>query len=111
MLDAALIYKLAIWSVPIVLAITLHEAGHAWAAYKLGDNTSKELGRVTLNPIPHIDIIGTIVLPLVMYLTSPILFGWAKPVPVNARNFKQPRKDMAIVALAGPFANFAMVLG
>lgn len=109
-MDVNLVYNFAVWVVPILMAITLHEAGHAWAASKCGDQTSRMLGRVTLNPVPHIDPIGTILLPLVLFLTTPIIFGWAKPVPVISRNLKKPKRDMALIALAGPGANFLMVL-
>ena len=95
---------------PLVFAITVHEAAHGWVASKLGDPTAKQLGRLTLNPIPHIDPVGTIILPIAMLLLSGFIFGWAKPVPVNIRNFHEPRKDMALVALAGPASNLMMAL-
>jgi len=95
---------------PLVFAITVHEAAHGWVASKLGDPTAKQLGRLTLNPIPHIDPVGTIILPIAMLLLSGFIFGWAKPVPVNIRNFQEPRKDMALVALAGPASNLMMAL-
>ncbi len=96
----------AIWAIPLLLAITLHEAAHAYAANELGDPTAKELGRLSLNPIRHIDPFGTIVLPLLL-LISPlgIVFGYAKPVPVNPRRLRNPRGGMALVALAGPASN------
>ena len=95
---------------PLVFAITVHEAAHGWVASKLDDPTAKQLGRLTLNPIPHIDPVGTIILPIAMLLLSGFIFGWAKPVPVNIRNFQEPRKDMALVALAGPASNLMMAL-
>ena len=104
------IQQLAVAIVPIMLAITVHEAAHGLVADKLGDHTARAQGRVTLNPFKHIDPIGTIILPLAMYLLSGFMFGWAKPVPVNWRNLKQPRRDTAIVAAAGPAANFIMLL-
>ena len=95
-----------------MLAITLHEAAHGYVANRLGDSTAKMLGRLSLNPIKHIDPIGTIVLPVAMILMSTgFVFGWAKPVPVNTRNLKDPRKDMAAVAVAGPLSNLLMAIG
>jgi len=99
-----------IWVLPVIFAITIHEAAHGWAAEKLGDSTAKMLGRLTLNPIKHIDPIGTILVPGFLYLTGGFLFGWAKPVPVTWENLKNPRRDVALVALAGPGANFIMAL-
>jgi len=108
-MDGDIIYKVATWILPILLAITLHEYAHGWAASKLGDNTAKMLGRLTINPIKHIDPIGTLLIPALLLLVSaPFLFGYAKPIPVNAKNLKDPRKDMALVAIAGPLANLAM---
>ncbi len=95
---------------PLIFAITVHEAAHGWVAFKRGDSTAKQLGRLTLNPLPHIDPVGTIILPLAMLLLSGFIFGWAKPVPVNVRNLREPRKDMALVALAGPASNLLMAL-
>jgi len=95
---------------PLIFAITVHEAAHGWVASKLGDPTAKQLGRLTLNPLPHIDPVGTIILPIAMLVLSGFIFGWAKPVPVNTRNFREPRKDMAMVALAGPASNLMMAL-
>ncbi len=100
----------AIMILPLIFAITLHEAAHGWIASKLGDKTALQLGRVTLNPIKHIDPIGTVVVPLALLFLGGFIFGWAKPVPVNWSNLKKPRRDMAIVALAGPAANLFMVL-
>ena len=105
-----IIYTTAVWALPVLFAITLHEVAHGWVASKLGDSTAKMLGRLSLNPIKHIDPIGTIVVPLVMVLVSGFAFGWAKPVPVNMNNLNNPRKDMAIVAMAGPLANVAMAI-
>jgi Zn-dependent protease len=97
--------------VPLVFAIILHEVSHGWVAEKLGDPTARLLGRITLNPIPHIDPIGTIILPGILLLTgSPILFGWAKPVPVNFGNLRGGRRDMALVALSGPMSNFMLAI-
>lgn len=105
------IQKLAILALPVLFAITVHEAAHGWMAKRHGDKTALMLGRVTLNPIKHIDPVGTILVPLVTFLMSGFLFGWAKPVPVNWHNLKNPRRDMALVALAGPGANLLMALG
>jgi Zn-dependent protease len=105
------VQQIAIWSLPMLLAITGHEAAHAWAALRLGDKTAYRLGRVTLNPIKHIDPIGTIILPLAMVaLQVGFIFGWAKPVPIDVRQFKQARRDMALTALAGPTANLLMAI-
>lgn len=106
-----IIYTIAVWAIPVLFAITLHEVAHGWVANKLGDGTAKMLGRLTANPLKHIDLIGTIVVPLAMVvLQTGFVFGWAKPVPVNTQNLKNPRKDMAIVAIAGPLANLAMAI-
>ncbi|MCK5717658.1 MAG: site-2 protease family protein [Thiomargarita sp.] len=102
--------QVMIWVVPILFAVTVHEVAHGWVALKCGDDTAKQLGRLTLNPIKHIDLIGTIILPAILLMTSGFMFGWAKPVPVNFSRLKQPRRDMAFVALAGPFANLLMAI-
>lgn len=101
-------YTIAVWAAPILFAITLHEAAHGWVANKLGDPTAKKLGRITLNPIKHIDPVGTIAVPLFLAMVSPFVLGWAKPVPVEPRYFKSPLLDMALVAVAGPASNFFM---
>lgn len=108
MFELTLIQKIAIGILPILLAVTVHEAAHAFAANYFGDGTAKFLGRMTLNPLKHIDPIGTIVVPLVMFILTSFVFGWAKPVPINTKNFKDPRRDMALVALAGPASNILM---
>ncbi|MGB0847134.1 MAG: site-2 protease family protein [Thiolinea sp.] len=103
------IYGLAVGAIPVLFAITLHEVAHGWAANKLGDSTAKMLGRLSLNPIRHVDPIGTVAIPAFLLLMgSPFLFGWAKPVPVNFRNLRNYRRDMILVAAAGPAANFIM---
>ncbi len=105
------VQKIALIALPLLFAITLHEAAHAWMADKKGDGTARFLGRVTMNPIPHIDPVGTIILPLVMLvLGTPFLFGWAKPVPVNFGALRRPKLDMAWVAAAGPGANLILAL-
>ncbi len=96
----------SVWVVPVLLAITLHEAAHGFAAWRLGDDTAWRLGRISLNPIRHIDPMGTVVLPgMLLAVGAPFLFGWAKPIPVVFRNLRQPRRDMVLVAAAGPCAN------
>lgn len=106
-----LVQQIAIWAIPMLFAITGHEAAHAWAALQLGDRTAYQLGRVTLNPIKHIDPIGTILLPLLMVASQVgFIFGWAKPVPIDVRYFRNQRRDMALTALAGPLANFLMAI-
>jgi len=109
-LDWFVLYKISFSIIPVLLAITLHEAAHGWAAKQLGDPTAFKLGRVTANPIKHIDLIGTILVPVVLgYLSGgAILFGWAKPVPVVFENLRHPRRDMVLVAAAGPLSNLAM---
>lgn len=102
---------LAVWALPVLFAITLHEVAHGWAARALGDSTAAMLGRLSLNPLKHVDPVGTILVPLIfVLLPGNFLFGWAKPVPVSARNLAHPRRDMALVAAAGPLANLAMAL-
>lgn len=102
--------KVAIYALPILLAITVHEAAHGWVANKLGDDTATRLGRVTLNPFKHIDPVGTIIVPLILVYIGGFLFGWAKPVPVRFDRLNQPKRDMALVAAAGPGANLIMAL-
>ncbi|WP_407653268.1 site-2 protease family protein [Azospirillum isscasi] len=97
-------------AIPAILAITLHEAAHGFVAWWRGDDTAWRLGRVTLNPIRHIDPLGTVVLPALMYFTTGFVFGWAKPVPVNFGRLHHPRRDMVWVALAGPGVNFVLAL-
>jgi Zn-dependent protease len=105
------IYSASTWIVPILIAITFHEAAHAYAAWKLGDDTAHRLGRVTFNPLKHVDPFGTILLPALLFLTkAPFLFGWAKPVPVAFGRLGHPRRDMAIVAIAGPVTNVMLAL-
>jgi Zn-dependent protease len=107
-----LMQRIVVWILPVIFAITVHEVAHGWVAKRYGDNTASGLGRLTLNPIKHIDWVGTIILPGLLLLTGTgFIFGWAKPVPVDTRNFKNPRKDMAVVALAGPISNLLMALG
>ena len=111
MLDFTLLQKLAIWALPVLFAITVHEAAHGYAARALGDRTAEMLGRLSLNPLKHIDPVGTVLVPALMLWLGGFLFGWAKPVPVNTRNLPQPRRAMALVAAAGPASNGLMALG
>jgi len=106
----SIIQKLAIWALPILFAVTLHEVSHGWVARFFGDHTAERMGRLSLNPLRHIDPVGTILVPAVMLLLTGFVFGWAKPVPVVASNMRNPRKDMAIVALAGPLTNLVMAI-
>lgn len=112
----ALIVQIAIIAIPIIVAITFHEAAHGFVAWRLGDDTAYRLGRVTFNPLKHIDPVGTIILPIVIYMSSiamggpGMMFGYAKPVPVNFRRLRQPRRDMVLVAAAGPGINIALAL-
>ena len=105
-------YTISIWAIPVVLAVTLHEAAHGWVAMKLGDPTAKLLGRVTFNPFKHIDPMGTVIVPALMLLVShgQMMFGFAKPVPVDFRRLNRPRRDMVLVAAAGPGMNLALAL-
>ena len=103
------LWNLSTYIIPLFTAIILHEIAHGWVAYKLGDNTAKNLGRLTFNPIPHIDPIGSILLPSLLFISQAgIMFGWAKPVPVRFGALKDIKKDMGLVALAGPLTNFCL---
>ncbi len=105
------LYQIAIWAIPVLLAITLHEAAHAWVADKLGDDTARRLGRVSFNPIRHIDPFGTVILPALFIASgSPFMFGYAKPVPVNFGRLRRPKRDMVLVAAAGPAANLLIAV-
>lgn len=99
----------ALWALPVLIAITFHEAAHAYAAWSLGDDTAYQRGRVTLNPLKHVDPVGTILVPaLLLFMKAPFLFGWAKPVPVAFARLNQPRRDMVLVAAAGPAMNIVL---
>jgi len=106
--ELTIMQKIAVWALPVIFAITLHEVAHGWVASKLGDQTAKMLGRLTINPLKHIDPIGTILVPLALLMFGGFVFGWAKAVPVDTRNFKNPSRDMAWVAIAGPLSNLIM---
>ena len=106
-----LVQKIAVWTVPVLLAITVHEVAHGYVARLFGDRTAAMQGRLTLNPIKHVDPVGTVLVPLILLLLpGNFMFGWAKPVPVDPRNLPNPRRDMAVVALAGPMSNLLMAL-
>lgn len=109
-MDPAKIQLLAAWAIPILFAITLHEVAHGWVARYFGDDTAARLGRLSLNPLRHVDLVGTVLVPTLMWLFSGFLFGWAKPVPVVASNLRHPRRHMALVAAAGPLVNLGMAL-
>ncbi len=104
------IQTLLIWTIPVLFAITVHETAHGWIASKLGDHSARMMGRLTLNPVKHIDLVGTILVPAFLYFTSGFIFGWAKPVPVNFNALRSPKKDMLWVAIAGPVSNFIMAI-
>jgi Zn-dependent protease len=106
------IRQIAVWALPVLIAIVFHEVAHGWVAYRLGDPTAARLGRLTLNPLAHIDLFGTILIPLFLIIAnSPFLFGYAKPVPVNFYNLRNPKRDMIWVAAAGPLMNLLLALG
>ena len=108
--ELTIIKIITAYAIPIIFAITVHEAAHGYVAKYFGDMTAHYLGRISLNPIKHIDPIGTIILPAFTVMLGGILFGWAKPVPVNPSNLRNPKKDMLWVALAGPFSNLLMTI-
>jgi Zn-dependent protease len=104
------IQKIAVMALPLIFAIVLHEVAHGWVANKLGDHTARDQGRLTLNPLSHIDLFGTVLMPLLCILLNSPIFGYAKPVPINPYNFKNPRKGMALSSLAGPGINLALAV-
>jgi len=107
----SIVQNIAIFSVPFVMAVVLHEVAHGWVANRFGDSTAQRAGRITLNPLPHLDLIGTVILPLFMLISqSPILFGWARPVPINPQSFSNYRKGLFWVSLAGPAMNFILAI-
>ncbi len=111
MFELSLLQKIAIWALPVLFAITVHEVAHGWMARRFGDRTAEMMGRLTLNPVKHIDPVGTVVVPLALLaLGTGFIFGWAKPVPVAQQNLRNPRRDMAIVAAAGPLSNIAQAI-
>jgi len=110
MLELNVMQRIAVWALPVLFAITVHEVAHGWVARRLGDPTAMMMGRLTLNPIKHIDPVGTLLIPGVLLLLGGFVFGWAKPVPVTWENLRSPKRDMALVAAAGPIANLVMAL-
>ena len=110
MAEMSLIQTLVVWMPPVLLAVTLHEVAHGWVARELGDDTAEALGRLSFNPLKHVDPVGTVLVPSLLYVLAGFVFGWAKPVPVNWDKLRNPRRDMALVALAGPLANVVMLL-
>ena len=111
MQELNVIQLLVVLAPPLLLAITLHEVAHGWMALRCGDTTAKAQGRLSLNPLRHIDPVGTVLVPALLAVFGGFIFGWAKPVPVNYHRLRQPKRDMALVALAGPGANLVMALG
>lgn len=109
-MDLTVIQKIVVYALPVIFAITVHEAAHGYAAKHFGDMTAFNAGRITLNPLKHIDLFGTILLPAMTVMLGGILFGWAKPVPVDFRRLNHPKKDMLWVAAAGPASNFVMAI-
>ncbi|PPR59961.1 MAG: hypothetical protein CFH04_01872, partial [Alphaproteobacteria bacterium MarineAlpha3_Bin3] len=107
-----LAFTVSVWVLPVLIAVTFHEAAHGWVAWRLGDDTAYRLGRVTFNPLSHIDLFGTILLPALMLFASGgrMMFGFAKPVPVNFAGLGHPRRDMVLVALAGPGSNLLLAV-
>lgn len=108
--DLSLLQKIAIWALPVLFAITVHEVAHGWTARRFGDRTAEMMGRLTLNPVKHIDPVGTIIVPLALLAMGGFIFGWAKPVPVAQGNLRNPRRDMALVSAAGPLSNLIMAI-
>jgi Zn-dependent protease len=110
MSDENIVYQVAVWLIPLVIAIVFHEVAHGWVARAFGDQTAARLGRLTLNPIRHVDPVGTVILPMMLALAKAPVFGWAKPVPVVASRLRNPRLHMMLVALAGPGTNFVLAI-
>jgi Zn-dependent protease len=110
MQQLTLVQKLAVAVIPVLYAITLHEVAHGWVARRLGDRTAEMLGRLTVNPLKHVDPVGTVVVPALSLMLGGFLFGWAEPVPVSVRNLRNPRRDMILVAAAGPVSNLLMAV-
>lgn len=110
MFELSLLQKISIWAIPVLFAITLHEVAHGWVARRFGDRTAEMMGRLTLNPVKHIDPVGTVIVPLALLAMGGFIFGWAKPVPVAQQNLRNPRRDMALVAAAGPVSNLLQAM-
>jgi Zn-dependent protease len=111
MQELNVVQLLVVLAPPLLLAITLHEVAHGWVALRCGDTTAKAQGRLSLNPLRHVDPVGTVLVPALLAVFGGFIFGWAKPVPVNYHRLRQPKRDMALVALAGPMSNMLMALG
>jgi Zn-dependent protease len=109
--ELTIVQKIAVMALPLVFAIVLHEVAHGWVADKLGDHTARDMGRLTLNPISHIDLFGTVIMPVMLMVMNAPVFGYAKPVPINPYNFKDPKRGMALSSIAGPATNLLMALG
>ncbi len=109
MSELPVIHQIIIWALPVLFAVTLHEVAHGWAAKQLGDSTAADMGRLTINPLKHIDPMGTILVPLITFFFGGFIFGWAKPVPINWNQLRNTKRDIALVALAGPIANLLMI--
>lgn len=110
MLSLSIIQKIAVYAIPLIFAITFHEAAHAYVANRHGDNTAKMTGRLSLNPLHHIDLLGTVIFPLIGIILGGFIFGWAKPVPIDFSKLHNPKRDLLWVAIAGPITNLAMAL-
>ncbi|MDA8098648.1 MAG: site-2 protease family protein [Nitrospiraceae bacterium] len=108
--ELSTVQKIAVMALPMVFAIVFHEVAHGWVANRLGDHTARDMGRLTINPLPHIDIVGTVILPVLCIIAGSPIFGYAKPVPINPYNFRNPKKDMALSSIAGPAVNFIMAI-
>ena len=109
-MDSNIIYQIAVWLVPLVIAIVFHEVAHGLVARRLGDPTAEQMGRLSLNPIRHVDPVGTVILPMILAISHAPIFGWAKPVPINYARLRNPRRDMVLVALAGPGMNLLLAI-
>src|SRR5215212_9229494 len=109
-MNGNMIFQIAVWLVPLVIAIVFHEVAHGLVARRLGDPTAQQLGRLSLNPIRHVDPFGTVILPLILAISHAPVFGWAKPVPVDYHRLRNPRRDMVLVALAGPGMNLLLAV-
>lgn len=112
MLELSVVQQITVWILPVLFAVTIHEASHAWVAYLLGDTTAQRLGRLSFNPLRHVELIGTVIVPIMTLVLSKFnfVFGWAKPVPINPFNFTNPRRDLALATAAGPFSNLIMAM-
>ncbi len=102
------IQKIAVMALPLIFSIVLHEVAHGWVANRLGDHTARDMGRLTINPLPHVDLFGTVIIPILCIVMNSPIFGYAKPVPINPYNFRNPKKGMALASIAGPGMNFLL---